>query len=514
MATSGSLNTSAYKFTNGSRYLTLNWSVAAQSISANETTISWELVGAGDYTSAPVCSDFHVEIDGAVVYDKPSTYHVNVYKGTVIASGTKTIKHNVDGSKSFTAFVEAGIYVHNANVSGTGTWELPTIPQASELAVYDGTLGTAQNLTVTRKSTNYTHTITYACGSASGTICTKSASESISFTPPLGLASQNTVGTTVSVTFTIQTYSGDTAIGSAVTKTVTMAIPASVKPSVSLAVSDDNGHATTYGAYIKTLSKLKIVATPTLAYGSQIASYNITADGNTYNEASIVTDVLKSSGTLKITATVTDKRGRIGTATASITVLDYVAPSISNISASRCNADGTPNEQGSNFKVTFSASITPLNNKNTATYVLEYKKANESDFCEPIPFPVNGDYSVTEAESAYIFAADSAPYDISVTAMDSHNTLTRSTFGAAALYLIVPHESGNGLGLGMIPTHEGGLDLGFDIYMFDKKIFGMFPVGAVYLEGNNENPSTKFGGSWSLVNSTAIPGVYFWKRTS
>lgn len=515
---SGSFSTSSYSFSSGDRCLTFNWKVLSKSVVNNETVISWELVGGGTYQYNPKCGGFKVTIDGEVVYEQPTSYRINVYIGTIIASGTYTIKHNDDGKRSFTAYAEAGISTVAVNCSGSGTWELPKIPRSSTMNVSDGTLGTEQTITVTKGDADCTHTIKYECGKTSGTICTKSASETISFTPPLDLAKQNTSGPTVAVKFILQTHYAGTDIGNPVEKTVVMAIPASVKPSVTLTVSDDTGYATTYGTtasplYVKSISKLKIVATPKLAYGSGIDSYKITANGTTYNKASVVTDPLKSSGTLYVKATVTDKRGRTSDeVTVKITVLNYVAPAIPSLSAMRCNSDGTPNEQGTRFKVTFAASITPLNNKNTATYTLKYKKSNDSDYTS-VNLPCGGDYSVTESESAYMFAADSTPYDISITATDKHNSLTRSTSGAAALYLIVPHESGNGMGLGMIPTHEGGLDLGFDIYMFDKKIFGMFPVGSVYAEGNNQNPSTKFGGTWSLVNSTAIPGVYFWKRT-
>lgn len=57
------------------------------------------------------------------------------------------------------------------------------------------------------------------------------------------------------------------------------------------------------------------------------------------------------------------------------------------------------------------------------------------------------------------------------------------------------------------PTHKGGLDI------YSNRIHGFFPVGAVYAEANNEDPASVFGGTWSLVDSTSVPGVYFWKRT-
>ena len=435
--------------------------------------------------------------------------------------GASDISHAADGSKNVSIAVDVTGYAEawapmtesgsGWKIASTQTLALTTIPRASSFSVSNGTLNTAQNLTVTKAVDSFTHTITYVCGTASGTVCTKSGSTSVSFTPPLSLASQNTTGTSLSVTFTLQTYSGDTAIGNPVTKTVTMAIPASVKPSLTLALSDDMGYANKYGAYVKSLSKLKVVVNPVAAYGSEIVSYNITALGNTYNTKTFVTDVLNTSGTLTVKATVTDRRGRTSdTVSMNYTVLDYIAPAISSISAIRCNSDGSANPQGAFLKVTFSANITALNNKNAAVYTLKYKKSSASNWETAPASAMPSSYAVTD--HIYIFAAEGSPYDIEIKAVDDHGSMTRFTAGPAAIFLIAPHESGSGLGLGMKPTHETGLDIGFDVYFYGNKTHGFFPIGAVYAEANNEDPASRFGGTWDLVNSTAVPGVYFWKR--
>ena len=43
-----------------------------------------------------------------------------------------------------------------------------------------------------------------------------------------------------------------------------------------------------------------------------------------------------------------------------------------------CDIDGTLNDEGSNAKVTVNASISPINNKNTKSFNLLYKKQNET----------------------------------------------------------------------------------------------------------------------------------------
>lgn len=124
MANNGSFNTSAYSV----RYLTFNWWINSQSIEGNYTDIGWNLVGSGGSTTSWYkAGNFKVVIEGEQVYY--SSGRINLYNGTTVASGTKRIYHNSDGSKSFSASAEAGIYTVAVNCSGSGSWSLNQIPR-------------------------------------------------------------------------------------------------------------------------------------------------------------------------------------------------------------------------------------------------------------------------------------------------------------------------------------------------------------------------------------------------
>ena len=128
MASSGSFNTSAYGSGDYNRYLNFSWKVKSQSIANNTTTIEWTLKGAGGSTNSWVQSgNFKVIIDGVQRYF--SAARINLYNGTVVASGTVTLSHNNLGNKSFSASAEAGIYTIAVNCSGSGSWALPQIPR-------------------------------------------------------------------------------------------------------------------------------------------------------------------------------------------------------------------------------------------------------------------------------------------------------------------------------------------------------------------------------------------------
>lgn len=128
MASSGSFNTSGYGSGNWFRCLNFSWSVQSQSISNNTTTISWTLKGAGGATNNWYQSgNFNVVIDGNTVYSSAS--RINLYNGTVVASGSFTMGHDNNGNRSFSASAQAGIYTYAVNCSGSGSWSLPTIPR-------------------------------------------------------------------------------------------------------------------------------------------------------------------------------------------------------------------------------------------------------------------------------------------------------------------------------------------------------------------------------------------------
>ena len=330
------------------------------------------------------------------------------------------------------------------------------------MTVSNGTLGTAQTLTISRADSTFKHRIQYSCGSASGYVAGSATgfttSTSISWTPPLSLASQNTAGTTVKIKFTLGTYtSNGTLVGNYVNKTITCSIPASVKPSCSLTLEDVNNIDDIYGSPVQGLSQIKITVNTTLAYSSPITSYVVTADGKTYTSASATTALLVKSGSSPVTATVKDKRGRTATASYTMNVQAYAKPVLSKLTVHRCDANGTENPSGQYAKATFSATVSGLSSKNTATYTLGYKKSTASSYTTSTITALNNVYSVTD--HSVIFAADDgSSYDVQVTVSDRHSTDTRLTSVSTAFTLVHVGTDGKSLGLGKLSEKPGWLE--------------------------------------------------------
>lgn len=460
MATSGAMSTDnqyvkyTISVTQNSQSITNNTSNVTVSVRFYRTNTGYTTYGTGT---------IYCKINGTTYSASVTPSHKITNSGIVLFTKTLNISHNTDGTKTLTC---SAWISHNSLMSNEQSYSqaLTTIPRKSTLTAGNGTLGTAQTLTVTRQSTSFTHTITYKCGSASGTVCTKSSNTSVSFTPPLTLANQNTSGTNVSVTFTITTYNGNTSVGSNA-KTISCVIPASVKPTVSIAVSDATSYSSTYGSYIQGMSKFKITVTESGSYGSTIKSRKTTADGKSYTTTSITTGVIAGSGSMTITATVTDSRNRTATASKTVTVTAYSAPKISSVKAIRTDSNGVPLSSGNYLTVSFTSMISALSNKNTASYKIQYKKIEDSTYTTITLTKYANMYDMEDG--VYTFAASqTSSYDVILTVSDAFGSISRTATGASIKKLWSILTKGMGIALGKIAelanTFECALDAKFN----------------------------------------------------
>ena len=426
--------------------------------------------------------------------------------------------YTVSNKTSGTTLVSFNLYSGSGSTrNDTYGYSMTVDPAASVLTVSNGTLGTALPMTVTKYNSAFTHTISYACGTARADVLTTAPDTSVTWGASNGntvaLAAQNTAGQSVTVVFTIITYSGTTEIGRN-TVTRTMAIPSTVKPSVALTVSDAAGYLATYGAYVQGKSKLTITATPTLAYGSPITAYAITADGKTYTTSPVTTDVVHNKGTLSVTAKVTDARTNSSdVASTNITVLEYAPPAVT-VTAYRCNSSGNADQEGAYMKFGFSATISSLNSKNSATYSISYKADGGAT-------TVTGNgLSYT---SATIACDVSKVWTVEVTVTDKLSSTTKAAVIPIAFTLMDFYSTGKGVAFGKVGTRDG-FDCAMAAYFAGTtSVSGAFtatgstampagmtiggktllnliyPVGSIYMSVSSTSPATFLGGTWERI---------------
>lgn len=210
MATSGSFNTTSRE----GRYLTFSWSVKSQDTANNKTTISWTLKGGG--TSGYVyCGDFEVNIDGTKVYSNDTRREV--YNTTTIASGTRTITHSADGTKTLTASVKASIYTYTQDRTGSGSWALPTIARTPTVTV-SNTAKTETSITMKWSSNLTCNRVRYRTSTNSGSSWSSWTSKTVSAKS----GSYTISGLTANTSYTIQTElrSSESSLTNTANKTV------------------------------------------------------------------------------------------------------------------------------------------------------------------------------------------------------------------------------------------------------------------------------------------------------
>ena len=379
---------SGYKDIDVASYIKLrySWEAGTQNITSNYTPINWKLQLISSNSSAKISSsaskDYSVTTDGT---KKSGTNTVGLSGGATktLASGSKNIYHNSDGTKTFNysfsqefEITYSGSKIGTKSGSGSGT--LDTIPRGSKLGtVPNFTTGSSITIPITKYSSSFTDNLTIKIGSTTiKTVSDVSNNDSISFTSAELTKIYNALpnATKGTVTWQLTTKNGSATIGTN-TKTSTVTINSSIKPNISgITLAEAvSGLATKFSAYIQNQSKITGTVNATAGSGSSIESYKTTINGTSYTSRTFTTGVLKTSGTNTVSVTVTDKRGRTATYSTTFSVLAYSRPNISTFKVDRCKADGTLYDEGTNFKVTVKSTITALNNKNDKTYLLEYK---------------------------------------------------------------------------------------------------------------------------------------------
>ena len=376
------------------------------------------------------------------------------------------------GNNSFT------IYNPYASASSQGysynyfQWESVVITVTYEEAVSQPTvssssvnLGSAVTVYTNRQSTATTHTLLYSFGTASGTIATN-VGASVSWTPPLTLASQIPNATSGICTITCQSYNGGTLTGTR-TCTVTLNVPTTVVPSISSVTVEDTNETvvTKIAAYVKSLSTLSVAITAAGVYGSTISSYRTSLDGITYTAASFTASKrLSAAGDMTMTVTVTDSRGRTATYSTTFSVLDYSYPSITLFKAERCNSDGSAAQvDGTSVRYSFSGKVAALNNKNGLSCVVYYKLKSATAWTQAEVMSITS-YTVTATNKklTQTFAALSS-YDIKVRLTDYfyyvEQAVSIGTKGVIMDFL----ASGNGIAFGKVAEESGYAEFGWPL---------------------------------------------------
>ena len=467
---------------------------------ANTSAVSYTLkLKSGGYDFAQYGVGASVSLNGAQVayrdrYSAPKL-SIGTYSSITLLSGTTTIAHNSDGTKTIAVAATlnmAKAYYTPGPMSISGqNMTLTTIPRATAPVVSGAAImGQAKTISLSPASSSFTHTLLYSFGSASGTIAS-GVKSSVSWTPPLSLASQVPDATSGTATITCHTYSGGTLIGTKTT-TVTLQVPSSVVPTISGVTLSEatSGIAAQFGAYVQSKSALKVQISASSQYGAAIRSYSTTVLGTTYTGSTVTTSPLGQSGTVEVSIKVTDSRGRTATTTRNISVVAYSAPRITSFSADRVDSSGSADDEGTHLKVTLALAISPVGNKNTKQYKLLYKRKSDTSYTA-LQTTTPSDYSysgtLTFTASSYPEFSSDYGYDIRLQVSDYFTSVNSDDELQTAAVWLDLNISGKGVGIGKV-SEKDAMEVAMPVEFLESADFKgellkngepMFPVDSL-----------------------------------
>ncbi len=453
----------------------------------NKTNVTVEMYAKSDsdtYHAYDLTSKNAVKmnVNGKQVVNTSIYMDFREQKTVKLASWTGDIAHDADGKKYLEcsgSFTFAGSkWLSGGNIACS--INLDSIPRATKpgLSKTLVSLGDAIVIKISPAVSTWTHNIYYRIGTGDWVRFATDVKSNYSWTVPLGIASSYPTATKGTITIGLNTYNGSSQIGGTQTVNLDITIPASVAPSVSaITVSEAASGLSNFG-YVQTKSKLKIVASASGSYGSSIRSYayNIGSQSysgleNTYTMGEVVLD----SGTVAVTVTVTDSRGRTASKTVSITVLAYSPPQITHFECSRCgDVNGSANANGQYLKVTFGYSVSPLNNKNKASYLLKYSVYDDGKWgglTSGTQYTYSGTYI-----SATAILNTASTYQIGLVVTDSFGTASFYKEIGTAVRLLSYIVKRFAIAIGKIPEKDSTFEVALET-VFNRYASFMSGVG-------------------------------------
>ena len=353
------------------------------------------------------------------------------------------------------------------SVSGYNRWAIGSISvtlggvygEASTVTCTNpATFGAANTITLSRNLDSALHTVKVTCLGQTETLLENSATyPTVTWTPSVATyAPLLTNAKSTTATITVETFYSGYSVGTRSTTVTINFADADVAPSVTMAVSDPTGHATTYGAFVATKSKIKVELTATYRYGAVYAATAINANGQDYATNPATTDEIASTGNTAVSGKIVDSRGvSSNTAQQTISILPYSPPQITSFTIHRCNQDGTLNDQGAYCRVDYSVEVSPLNNHNSKTLVVRYKKRSAETYT---------DQSVTlstytQTGYAVVPADTNNTYDIQLVLTDDFSSVALDLQLSTAFSTVNYLSGGKGVAFGKVAESDNTVEL-------------------------------------------------------
>lgn len=452
-------------------WLELDYTINEQDTSNNRTKITTKLylnvVGSISYTMRGSGS-LSVSPGGSYNFTAPGTRLKSAGR-YLLRTQTLWVSHASDGSRSvrFNASYALnltwnGSWVSNISLSGSAS--LPDIARRHTITIKNSDLkpikeaefGDTVRISLGRKDTSYKADIGYELNGQRVTIVQKIDYGEYDHTIQESMMNDVPDKDKVSVKFWVDTYNGNTKLGTD-TYWLTLVMSSSVVPVLdSVVLVEQNAQAKASGKYIAGLSQLKAVVSASGVWSSSIRSVGQNLNGVQANGAEYVWTNL-SAGQNKLVATVTDSRGRSASKTITFNVEQYTPPKIHLFVPAR-TGDGT----NTSAKAVVNVSTSGLGS-DTINIKIQRKPTSASNWETVRELNAKGtsysntnenagtNYDLTKAYDIRLVVSDKVGQSISMASISTSST--------------VMSWSDKGVGIGKIVENGRILDVAGDVYV-------------------------------------------------
>lgn len=515
---------------NGTGTINLEIRQQSQSIANNTSTVYYNLYiqGKGGYG---FWNKYHtgktsVVINGSTVHSQTGR-DFDIRNGGIqqLASGTTTVKHNEDGSKSFS--FSASLWSSSATGSISGNFTLSKIPRASSFFLQNtsGTnissiyAGNTVKIAINKKVSFFTHTIKLSYSGTGETVANKTISSSVNWSNSTNVMTNYMKNLkSMNLTFTLETYDGNTRIGSS-SKNLTLNVPSSAGPAInSVNVTEANQNKINIigsSPFYQLLSDLNVVTDASANYGASIKNINVSLGSITRTGSNVKLEDINLSGDQNIKVTVQDSRGFSASTTKTINLSPYNLPNISFFNAYRTET----NTKYASARIALTSTV--IDNKNPLSVKVDVAEKDSNSWKNVYSATVgNGKFNGTISLGGGF--DDYKAYDVRLSIADKFKRHQAISSIPTTSQSLVIGANKPVVGVGRVPTHiDKGLEVDGDICLNGEiKPFG--EIGKVIdlklsdgLSGFIKTIKDPLGGVriWGKVdvtNSNPIKKYYTW----
>lgn len=422
----------------------------------------------------------------------------------VVATATKDVPHNDDGRKTCSVSATwntSGTY-SCGTASASGSIALTQIPRASGIACSSPYIGDTATITIDRKASSFTNTVTYKIGELTGVVAEKTSETVVSLvTSELADEIYDLIPDSKQVQGTIycETYSGDTKIGDTTSANFNLyAKEDDCKPDITATIVDTNEStiAITGGSkLIKYISEPKVTIAATPKYSAEIKSYSINLnDGQT---STLQEDTFESIGSDNITINAIDSRGYGNPQTITLEMIDYTRLHIDIIDISRTedvSSEVILNASGVWFNGSFSDA-----NINNLTASFQYKSSEETSWTD------GGTLTPTIDGNKFTFT------DVNLGNIYDYQNEYQFKIILSDLLMIVGSENKEAItlpkGQEVVAIGDDTVWVYGDLLINDVNIIDLlYPIGRGFIDFTNTDYSNYLGLTWEreLIGMTPV----------